>query len=37
MLVLTPSNVIWVKFFAIFFDETQYIVKTFAAGYTPVC
>ena len=34
--VLTSNNAIWVNFSAILFDETQYVVKTAAAGYVPV-
>ena len=35
--ILTSNNVIWVKFSAIFFDETQHVVKTSTTGYVPVC
>ena len=40
LLVLTPNNiinVIWMNFSAFLFDETHHVVKTFMAGYVPVC
>ena len=35
--VLTLNNVLWVKVFAVLFDETQHILKTSTAGYMLVC
>ena len=35
--ILTLNNVIWVKFSAILFEETQHVVKISTAGYVPVC
>ena len=37
LLVLALNNIVWVNFFAVLFDETQHIVKTFTKGYVPVC
>ena len=37
LLVLGSNNLIWVEFSAVLFDKTQHLVKTFTAGYVPVC
>ena len=35
--VLTSNNVLWENLSAIFFDETQHVVKTSTAGYLSLC
>ena len=35
--VLTLNNIVWVNFFAILFNETQHVIKTFTSAYVPVC
>ena len=34
--ILTSSNVVWVNFFVILFDETQHVVKTSTTGYLSI-
>ena len=35
--VLTLSNVVWVNFSTVLFDETQHIVRKSTSGHVPVC
>ena len=35
--ILTSNNVIWVNLSAVFFYQTQHVVKTSTVGHMPVC